>query len=90
MYSWQIAKQNKETTLSVDANLNGADAKLNVVYQTTLTDDANKSVNVVLNPTAEGVVPQSPILMKKRHQSKISYFQISDQFSSLEIIHLLN
>ena len=68
MYSWQRAKEEKEKTLPIDATLNGTDAdKLNVAFQTTIVDNG---VHVTLNPSAELVPPQSPILMKKRHQSK--------------------
>ena len=69
MYSWQRAREEKERTLTIDVGLNGADDKLNVAFQSTLVDNG---VHVTINPTAELVAPQSPILMKKRHQSKLT------------------
>ena len=69
MYSWQRAREEKERTLTIDVGLNGADDKLNVAFQSTLVDNG---VHVTINPTAELVAPQSPILMKKRHQSKLN------------------
>jgi len=78
MYSWQRAKEEKSKTLPIDAALNvgGADddVKLNVAYQTT-TMIVDNGVHVTINPSAELVAPQSPILMKKRHQSKSELFK---------------
>ena len=68
MYSWQWMKFEKPLT-TVDTIV---DAKLNVTYQTTAANETNNDVNVTLNPNVEVVIPQSPVLNKKRHQSKIA------------------